>query len=58
MPNPPVALRTCAGGHIVPDSKIVGMTTEKPGVVELYCTAHAELFDDRLITIGDVPLQM
>jgi hypothetical protein len=53
------SLRTCAGGHTVKNADIVGMTTDKPGIVELYCTVHAELFDHRLLTIvGDVPLQM
>jgi hypothetical protein len=52
-------LRACAGGHTVKNADIVGMTTDKPGVVELYCTTHAELFEHRLLSIvGDVPLQM
>lgn len=58
MPNTPAAPRACAGGHIVTDTQVIGMTTPSPGRVELYCVDHAELFDSRLVDIGGVQLQM
>lgn len=58
MPNSSAAPRVCAGGHIVTDANIIGMTTPSEGKVELYCVDHPDLFDSRLTDIGSVPLQM
>ena len=50
--------RACAGGHIVADADVVGMTASSPGAVDVYCIQHAKLFEHRLLSISEPRLQM
>jgi hypothetical protein len=48
MPNPVVAVRACAGGHVVVDTDVVGILTLEPGVVRVFCTKHTVAFEQAL----------
>lgn len=48
MPNTLVAVRACAGGHIVVDANVVGILKAEDGSVAVYCTDHAADFDRAL----------
>jgi len=55
----PSTLRTCAGGHVVKNADIVGMSmTGIGGSLELFCIEHDGLFGSRLLSLGDVQLQV
>lgn len=57
-PTPPAVVRACAGGHIVADADVIGMTTSSPGAVDVYCARHAELFEHRLLSVTEPALRM
>lgn len=40
MSNTLIVTRACAGGHIVADADVIGMTVSSPGAVDVWCSTH------------------
>lgn len=62
MPDTLIAVRACAGGHIVADANVLGMVRNEDASVSVYCTDHHNEFDKAtrraIPALGVVPLQM
>lgn len=58
MPNTLIAVRACAGGHVVADANVLGMVRNEDASVSVYCTDHAASYDAALLQLGELALQM
>ena len=50
MPMSTTTLRTCAGGHVVKNADVVGMTMHGTGV-QVWCVQHTDAFD---LALGEI----